>query len=811
MALVNAELLAERARNLAAANLNGMKLVLVRLQPAGNPTEAVLDLQFHNDLQIAAILGDIGGNPNLAKQIFPISGGLRRIAGGGVGQVQITAVVAGADAQSLRLTVAPIGDYSTYTLHIDYASMDPLFDELEFKFRPGCFSIDCAPEWEAGLPPLPIPAIDYLAKDFDSFKHTMIAAMAERVPGWRPTSEADLDQVLLELFSAAADELSDYQDRVMNEAYLGTARKRVSLARHARLMDYHIHEGNQASAWLALDLPSPIDGTVPAGFTAWTGPETANDDSQVFLTRDAVRVHHLLSRMSLYTWGGVIPSLEAGATEADLQLTGATDLDALAVQDLIRSGAVTRLLIQERLNPATGQVSGRDPTKRQLLTLLPGDEGAERHHDPMGGWYVHVRWAEKDKLQRTYCFTVDCPDGTVTDVSLFHGNLVQAFHGKPTEAVFVEPGMVPPVGGHFFERTGNGTDRWGGLCRLLDGPLAYRATPPGGVVPSRSTLSVSVEPPGGGSEDWAEAPDLVHSDDSAENGSSFTVETDELGRSLLRFGNGVNGRRLPEGAVVHCTYQVGAGFDGNVGPDTIVNLDHGFDPLLTDGTVWNPFDGVDGRAPEARNAIIRAVPEAFRARQLRAVSLADYVARAEELDVVSRAAARYAWTGSWRTVQLTIDPVGKTELDAGDVRKVADYIEAVRLIGEDVEIRSPRLVPLDIRIALCVDLAYWPEDLRFVLEQEFSDGYTPDGRLGFFHPDAWTFGQGLRASQIEGRIQAVTGVEHIISIAVKRWNDKGPAGKAVLDVRANEIISVRNDPDFMEKGFVFFDLQGGRQ
>ena len=53
--------------------------------------------------------------------------------------------------------------------------------------------------------------------------------------------------------------------------------------------------------------------------------------------------------------------------------------------------------------------------------------------------------------------------------------------------------------------------------------------------------------------------------------------------------------------------------------------------------------------------IIRRVPEAYRARQLRAVTLADYVKRAEELPEVSRAAARYAWTGSWRTVQVAID------------------------------------------------------------------------------------------------------------------------------------------------------------
>ena len=35
-----------------------------------------------------------------------------------------------------------------------------------------------------------------------------MVAMAERVPGWQSTSEADHDQVLIDLFAAAADELS---------------------------------------------------------------------------------------------------------------------------------------------------------------------------------------------------------------------------------------------------------------------------------------------------------------------------------------------------------------------------------------------------------------------------------------------------------------------------------------------------------------------------------------------------------------------------------------------------------------------------
>src|SRR6266511_1746214 len=141
------------------------------------------------------------------------------------------AFAAGSTPRSLLLTVEPVGDYSTYTLELSFdpTHIDPFFAEVPFKFRPGCFTNDCAPGWAPGIAREPAPTIDYLAKDYDSFRHTLVAAMMQRVPGWRVTSEADLDQVLIDLFAAAADELSDYQDRVANEAYLATARSRVSL------------------------------------------------------------------------------------------------------------------------------------------------------------------------------------------------------------------------------------------------------------------------------------------------------------------------------------------------------------------------------------------------------------------------------------------------------------------------------------------------------------------------------------------------------------------------------------------------------
>lgn len=851
-AIVFPDLVDDRADVLQGHGLDGLKLALVSLPAGPNPGHADLELHFFNGLHLAAILADIGADPVRARQVFRLRGGARVVAGNAAGQVQVTAV-AGLDATRVALRIEPVGDYSTYRLELVWNAslIDPFFSAIGFRFRPGCFTNDCAPP-QPGRPQAANPAIDYLAKDYDSFRHTLMVAMAERVPGWASTSEADHDQVLIDLFAAAADELSDFQDRVMAEAYLATTRKRVSLARHARLVDYHLHQGNQASTWLALDV---VDGQAPFSLddqelVAWTGDDPPADNALFFASRQnrlevpqRQRLDPLLNRLRLHTWRDAQPALAAGSTSADLvPLAGlASQAQADALRDLVRNGRWRELLIAEVLNPLTGALPGRNPGKRQLLRLLPGDDpdrgGAESVLDPLTGiWMVRVHWREDDALRFDYAFTTFCPGPpptSVTDISIFYGNLLPVHEGRPLEVHFHEPGTLLPSDSdqvkhrHYqrLDRFGDGRD-WV-LAALPDfGPLAYLpprdGAAPTGEEPARSTLWLQVEPPGAAHEQWDEVESLVHSDDSAENGDHYMVETDEHRRSLLRFGNGSNGRLLPTGAVVHAQYQIGGDHAGNIGADQLVNAG----PLagLLNGAVvavTNPFDVTDGRDPEPAERIRRNAPEAFRARQLRAVTLADYVRRAEEVSGVSRAVARYAWTGSWRTVRIAIDPAGFTAL--GDERsdalwdelrpRVAAHLEAVRLIGEDIELRPPRYVPLEIRVVVCADEAYWREDLRFVLEQEFSDAWTFDGRPGFFHPDHWTFGQSLHRSMLEGRIHRIAGIRHVVSIAMKRFSAPLPGvpGAAVLEMGFDETVLLANDPDHLERGLIRFEIQGGRR
>src|SRR5262249_25242895 len=147
---------------------------------------------------------------------------------------------------------------------------DPQLAEVPFSFKAACASdFDCRPV-DGSAPPEAIsePRIDYLAKDYASFRRLMLDRLFVLVPDWQERNPADPGIALVELLAYAGDSLSYYQDAVMTEGYLGTARSRVSVRRHARLLDYHLHDGCNARAFVALEVGETTgadDQQLPAG------------------------------------------------------------------------------------------------------------------------------------------------------------------------------------------------------------------------------------------------------------------------------------------------------------------------------------------------------------------------------------------------------------------------------------------------------------------------------------------------------------------------------------------------------------------
>lgn len=77
--------------------------------------------------------------------------------------------------------------------------------------------------------PVALPEIgddfDWNLGDYDSYRDAMLDELALRYPERRWWTSADLEVVLLEVFAAVLDQLSDMADRVAAESYLETARR----------------------------------------------------------------------------------------------------------------------------------------------------------------------------------------------------------------------------------------------------------------------------------------------------------------------------------------------------------------------------------------------------------------------------------------------------------------------------------------------------------------------------------------------------------------------------------------------------------
>lgn len=104
--------------------------------------------------------------------------------------------------------------------------------------------------------------IDYLARDYASFRKALIDLIPAKLPEWTDRSEADFGIVLIELFAYMADILSYYQDRMANEAFLATAQERRSVIQHLRLIGYEMAPAAPASALLSIRVGTSVTDTI---------------------------------------------------------------------------------------------------------------------------------------------------------------------------------------------------------------------------------------------------------------------------------------------------------------------------------------------------------------------------------------------------------------------------------------------------------------------------------------------------------------------------------------------------------------------
>jgi hypothetical protein len=701
------------------------------------------------------------------------------------------------------------GDFSPYRLRLadpadsvnppQPAGFDPRLADVEFSFKVECATdFDC--KADAPCPPAVAdePAIDYLAKDYGSFRRLMLDRLSAIAPAWRERNPADMGVALVELLAYVGDQLSYYQDAAATEAYLGTARKRVSVRRHARLVDYFLHDGVNARAWVAFTVRagSGADGaTLPVHTAVLTSEE--GDGAVVFETLAAVTLVPAHDEIAFYTWSDLECCLPAGATAATLVAT----VPPLAPGQL--------LLLEEVKGASTGAAADADPHHRHVVRLTRAAPGS----DPLTGQQVmEVEWDAADALPFPLVLSAVTDDAhgaqPVAGVSVARGNLAPADHGA-TVAGEDLGAATDPLDRPFRPRLARAPLTQ--AVPLLGGPAGFAAAPAallGGFKPADAVPAVTLLSAG---QTWFPAPDLLA------NGRfdrAFVVEVSEDGAAGLRFGDDENGRAPLAGATFSATYRVGNGAAGNLGAGALarVALPAGL-ASLADGilSVRNPLPAAGGAEPESLEEARLYAPQAFR-RQQRAVTEADYAAVAQRHPEVQRAAATFRWTGSWYTVFLTVDRLGGTAVDAAFKERLRAYMERFRMAGYDLEVDGPTPVPLDLALDVCVAADYFRGQVLAALRERFGTGLLADGRRGFFHPDEWTFGQPVYLSRIYAAAAEIQGVASVTVKRFQRWGrpPRSEIEDGVLPVGRLEIAELANDPNFQENGRLELAMGGGK-
>jgi hypothetical protein len=774
-----------------------------------------------------------------------------RIAGGErIRQVPVDTVEFAGELLEVR--VEQPGDFSVYTLYLatsdggNLPGLDPLLSAVNFSFKVDCPSdFDCAPQRVCPPPAHEEPEIDYLAKDYASFRQLMLDRLALLLPAWTERNPADVGVTLVELLAYVGDQLSYTQDAVATEAYLGTARRRVSVRRHAALLDYAMHDGCNARVWVHVDVEARDAAEAAAGillprstvlFTQLpgsprAGPAGSREDREAqvagpefFETMHAARLWPAHRRIPFHTWGNRECCLPRGATRATL----AGEFPELRRHDV--------LVFEEVVGPRTGGEEDADAGHRHAVRLT---EEPIAGADPLTGDPVtEIAWGTEDALPFSLCLSATLSDGRyLENVSVARANMVLADHGRSIVAEQVgtpappDPRLAPAAARQHCGAEAAPPPPPRFRPRLEAGPVSCAARIDRTAVVEGRRERLFFDPEGSADSAfrwemrqalpvvslrdsrgrlWSPRRDLLGSGSFS---LEFVVEVEDDGRAALRFGDGRHGARPTPGVqLVAELYRVGNGTRGNVAADSIRHLVTA-DPDLTERilSVRNPLPARGGTEPELPERVRQNAPAALRTQE-RAVTPEDYARAAERHPEVQRAQATVRWTGSWRTLFLSVDRLGGREVDPAFQRRLSLHLERYRLAGHDLEIDGPRYVPLEVELFVCVLPGYFRSHVRAALLEALSNRDLPQGGRGLFHPDRFTFGQPVYLSHAYTAAQEVAGVRYAEVRVFRRLGERSRAALEAgeLTVGRLEIVRLDNDPSSPERGVLRLQLEGGR-
>ena len=244
----------------------------------------------------------------------------------------------------------------------------------------------------------------------------------------------------------------------------------------------------------------------------------------------------------------------------------------------------------------------------------------------------------------------------------------------------------------------------------------------------------------------------------------FTTRIDDDGKTVVQFGDGVHGARLPTGQEnVRAVYRKGVGIGGNVRSGQLSTLLTR--PLGLKGAL-NPQPAAGGDEPEPHDRASENAPITVLVLD-RVVSLLDYENFARGYAGIAKALATWTWDGQTRGIFVTVaGPDGAAVSD--DVLSL--LTGAIRAKGDPfipLRVASYRPAAFNVSFKIKVD----PVFDKTIVNTAVVDALRE--RFGF---SARSFGQQVSSSEVVAAIQNVAGVVAVDLDLLRRADNVGGSG-----------------------------------
>jgi len=789
--------------------------------------------------------------PNIGIDLVALNGEPAPLV---VGKRWVSVTVGGITRACLEIIVDRPGGFVPYrlTLHhikpaTDPNQIDPFLGTIVFDFKQACETgFDCRAEHVCTPDPGVDFPVDYLARDFESFRTALHDFAAQRYPEWAEAIEADFATMMLEIMAALGDDCSWQQDRNDAEARFGSATQRASLFHHARLVDYFPDRG--AAAGGPVRLVALTGGTLAADSLFWAASESS--DPVPFTVDAPVWVHPSWNTLRYHGSDPELDCIAKGASSllvvAPAPVAGDTPL-GLSRPDFLK--ARLGLILSDPADPSKGR-------KAWPITIQSAVELADPLILTSGNPTPLLLIQFADPVP--FDLPVDGLTLALNVATVTAGRVVTEFAraGNDQDLNSKYPTMLPLAMSRLLtvprlieregpiDLTSQARSRIAriGLLGTEDSSLRFprdgsdpvaitEMVPPAAFVapiPTDLVEFMALFAPGPAYPYFDDllTMDLDSDGFTVEPGMWRTVATfQRIGGDFafrdyatdrgwsVKWGFGDFGRPPDDASVLQIAYHTDPGTRGNIpsfalalsvfnGPDP----DPGVTGLLS--AVENPLPFNNARSEEDARSIRRNAPQAWRANPRRAVRPEDYSAIIEKLPWVQQAYATTRWTGSWPTDFIAADPLGSADLTSDERRSLIREIDCIRLATRDARAVDASYRDIDIDIVVCIVAGF---DESRALKAVRAALAPP----GFFDPYNFTFGQPLFRSALEAAVQAVPGIAHVEAIRIRVLDGRDPGrGKwrdfteARLDAGPDQIIRLQNDPDRSTLGLLTVHSHG---